>query len=302
MNNMATLWYGGLAFAGERPLTGDEMASLRVQVRALNRNAIVTLGLCGLAFVVIGFGFLHPWLLLVGVPILLVAGKMTERSEGITPFASNLRRDAKRGVAHMARGTIGDLVVADLINMGDRDEDPIAIDVLPHSGLVLARNGRPTLYEILVPIKTTSLIPERAGMAANFVRPTSDEDVFTHQRPLTEEEARELDVYAPRAGFTMWVLTAVLAVTWITILTLSIAGRAEPALALYGAIPVVLVAQATWSRWRKRRQIAADLVAAFVVIVRRRENGDLTPPQEYLPYSGILWTSNGSPAHWRRFG
>ena len=253
-----------------------------------------------MAIVVIACGFLQPWLFIAGVPVLLVAGKMTQRSEGLTPFASDLRKDAKRGVVHVARGTIGDLVIADLVSPRDRDPDPISIDVLPHSGLVLKRNGRSLPDEILVPITETSALPEQAAMAANFVRPTSREDVFAHQRAMTEAELRELDRYAPKVELPMYVITALLAIIWIVLVAMSIRGSVAAFFPLYGAIPVALVAHSTWRRWNNRRHIAGDLAAAFVVIVRVRDGEGLAPSQEYLPSSGILWTSNGAPANWRK--
>ena len=313
-------WCAGLHITRSRPLTVSELGRIRSRRRWLIARAL--LSLVGIPVVLILFvaataipaapedsfisiGAVIPIALgiFLGIPLCIAVANDYFKRAGV------LKRQSRSSKVLVCEGVVGDVVAkpSDLRRIvrliGDDSE--VVLEVLRESGLVWAINGRPQESWIVVPRVRIANTPERARLAAQYVRPVQTEDgtFRLHQRLLSEEERLELQDYLPRRFLIIGVVAL-----WVN-------AAAAPHVVLYGRhhdgvplIPLLLLAGAFWCDThlvfgiRRRRRLRTDLREGFVVIYQ--SDPSLTASQEtvveFLPYSGAEWTTGGRPAPWRR--
>lgn len=180
--------------------------------------------------------------------------------------------------------------------------EEMTLEVLAASHIIWSRNGVAVEAIIVAHRTLTAMVPPHAARAAQFVRPSDDAAPFyIHQRALSSDEMAELDSYVPRPLFVVWMLAVVGTVGCLSSFALALSGRLNNLFP-----PFLFVVVAAWAgisvfrAWRARRIIARDLEAGFVVIVRAEDGGSLGPPEEFLPFSHLIWTRSGETAEWRK--
>jgi hypothetical protein len=283
MSGGEQLWFGGLPVTGTRALSDAELAELESRIAAIRRsaglNALAAIASLGVVAAIVFLSTTLPFVALLAIIALrLLRKRLPPIALTLPRRLRALRRDAQARVVSICSA------------------DDVTSEVLPQSQLVWRVRGAAPERPIFYTRSTTAPTPERAAAAANFVRPV-DERFFTHQRALTIAEREELAGYAPRP-----LLPALL---------LPVVAAAGAVLAFWRTpddviTPVAFAVLAFWTgrsayrQWRNWRRFAPDVAHGVVLIVRMQDDGELTPPEEYLPSSRFLWTHAGVPALWRR--
>ena len=283
-------WFAGLPVRSQRQLDDAEYERLEEIARSIRYESAGSYALTVLALILVVTASTMSMVTNCLGPIVLSA------SYGLMRYLPQRRFFSPQLLLRLRK----DLTARTLLICESED---VTLQVLAHSHIVWARNDLPVEPFVVAHSTSTALLPEHAAMAANFVRPAEDDSsLHVHQRALSAEEIAELDSYAPRPSFAVWVLAFV-----------GLAGAASTfGLALLGRIttllpPFVFLVIGSWSlisairARRARRIVASDLEAGIVVILRSHENGDLGPPEEVLPFSQIVWSTSGGPAEWRKY-
>jgi hypothetical protein len=241
--------------------------------------------------------------ILLGVPLCIAIANDYFKRAGL------LKRQCRSSEVLICEGRVGDIVAPPrerksiLRQIGDRSE--VVLEVLRPSGLVWAINGRPHETWIIAPRARTAGPPEHARLAAQYVRPVETErgTFRLHQRLLSGEECAELRRYLPRIplkGGFLALLFNVIAAAYV------IAHLLNPA-----SVPltgVLMLALALWCdaqlgfAWRARRRMLKDLGGGFVVIFQPDPGATASHESvvEFLPHTGVEWTTGGRAAPWRR--
>lgn len=307
-------WLAGVPVTGERPLSDDERGDLAGFQREIAVAVAKTYGrlLALIAWIIIAqafeLGLLYCWGPVL-ILLIFVARGGGVRAAAMVRWLRAVRADARDPVVLSASGPLADSFIAVKTLRGPqqlrffRDEETLAVEVLPQSGMLWSYNGRRTVQPMFVARSRTSLPPEHARMAANFVKPVEGaEGVFSHQRPLDEHEREELRSYLTgvsplRVGIAVAMLVfgaGLIAVALDSLDFLVIIGGAG--LLLIGVARLFNLA----SRMRLLRLLRNDERESVAVIVREEQEGELGAPVEFLPYSRRIWTRNGVPALWRK--
>ncbi|MBV9492849.1 MAG: hypothetical protein JOZ54_01285 [Acidobacteria bacterium] len=286
---MEQRWYAGLPVVGSRELTAEERVAIEATFRSLARttalNALLLIGVSVVILIAMNVSQVADYVgpLILGVSLGAMRLVPSIRWYSVVSVW-RIRRDLREGVIEKCEG------------------GGMRIEVLPHSALIWRLNDRPTELPRFAHAATTAPPPAHAALAAQFVKPATDDGrVLIHQRAMTAEEVAELEALAP----PIRVVNAALAAVMIAgaVVTSIVALRGESS-SLF--TPFAFTLLAFWTTrsivraWRGRRKIAPDLRAGYVVIVRlREESGELSEAEEYLPGSRMLWTVSGAPAQWR---
>lgn len=282
-------WFAGLQVVGERTLKAEEEEQLADLVHDIRSEGMASIAILILAAALVvcasGISLATGWLgpILLGMGWGMMRYLPQRRFFGVRVLMA-LGHDRRDRTVHICRS--GDLMV----------------EVLTHSHAIWSRNGEPVRPPMIAHATKTAGIPHHAAMAANFVRPAAGrDDLFVHQRALTADELTELDTYAPRPSFPMIVLAAVGLTGCAATFLLAVRGHLTTLFP-----PFIFFVAGVWAlsgtvrRWRRRRRFASDLEAGYVIIARQEISGELSGPVEFLPFSEILWTSDGEPALWRK--
>ena len=311
-----SIWSGGLRLTGGRELMPDE----REEIRRLSlRNR------------------LHGSLLLVPLPFLFplcvaalalpgeggpprdtltmaVAGVMLLGTPWLLLAARDRLRDA-RVLAQDARSGRVDQFGAERPAGSAPETD--WFEALPHSGLVWCVNGVRTSARKRAERSEAADPPPYAAIAAEWVAPLEEGregSVYLNHRELSPAEREDLRRHLRRLVIPPVLLAAVLN-AWLAIV-LWAAGNTghlpEGRNTLSFVFFVILVGAANWNLARclpLGRKFLQDARTGRVVIARSSEDGEpvegetaapsLSPPEEFLPYSGVIWTRAGHPALWR---
>jgi hypothetical protein len=281
-------WFAGVPVVERRQLDASECERLRQLVRAVTFESLGSYGI-----------------LVVATACAVVASTISVASGWLGPIVLSVTSGMLRYVPQ--RRFFSPRVILRLRrDLSDRavevcQTEEVRLEVLTASHIIWTRNGAPPDRPIVAHGTTTALPPPHAAMAAEFVRPAEDgTPIYIHQRTLTSDEVAELDSYAPRPLFAAWVLASVGVLGAVLTFALALAGRLTTLLPPFVFLVIGLWAAISVFRSRRARQlIAADIEAAFVLIIRGVENDELGAPEEFLPFSRFLWTRNGQPAEWR---
>jgi len=333
------VWSAGLRRSGERELSSQEREEIsRLSARSRLRGSallcptpfLFTLCLAGLAST--GGGETGWTLLLVLVlalllgttPLLLLLARDWLRE------ARALARDARSGTVDHFGGDLAETRPALQAALGTGGQAPYLengvrwLEVLPHSGLVWRVNGCRSQTRQTAQRATAADPPPYAAIAAEWVEPADvlgAHGVLLGSRELSAVEEGELKGHLRALTFRPMLLSAALC-AWLG-LVLGLAFRT-------GHLPegeslpqflflLVITGTALFSLGRSLRlgrKFRQDLRFGRVVIARSRvepvEGAEeteeppppaliprLTPPEEFLPASGALWTRAGKPAPWR---
>lgn len=283
------LWYAGLPVVGTRSLAPEEVEEIGALIRRSTGFTVLSIGIVLLTFALVLAAIANVSFALL---LFFVNGLLPRLVPGFLPAwrLGPLRRDRDAGTVYVCESA------------GNDQLSTGKIDVLPQSRIVLRSNGNRPAKLTLARLTTTAPVPQHAAAAANFVRPLNDnEKVLVHQRPLSEDELRELDSYAPAVEPVRVVLTTVAIIGTIVTFVLALEGRITSLFAPFAfALIASVTGTSTFRAWRLRRRIAGDVAHAYVLIVRIRDGETLSVPHEFLPHSRILWTSAGEPANWRK--
>ncbi len=324
------LWYAGLEAVEPLPLEERDLTRLRRLMRS--RRTVAGLTLLGgpaivvsmLFVVVISARLLHRDLgdvissvaaiaflvgltlaLFLALPLGLLVGRDTWRQYRIATSA------LMRGTLLRCRGLTANLVVDRrtwkwLSGSGLLRAEVTEIDVLEDSGLLWRMNGIEVDRWVLLPHGTTTVTPEYATIASRWTRPTETASgtIDFNRRSLSEDELRELAHSVPRVGLVRLALVAV--VNAYAIYRLVTFGSEER----HVAETAIAIALAVWSdfelvrAWLLRSRFKSDLDEGWVAIVKLPNDPDhVEQPAsfaEFLPESGVEWTTDGLPAVWRR--
>ncbi|MGZ8852868.1 MAG: hypothetical protein ACXW2X_05690 [Thermoanaerobaculia bacterium] len=293
-------WYDGLPVVASRELIATELTELKEQrsdmIRSSSLFALTGALVAALVIIILNMSFGWTWIVVFGA--MRATSALIGNQRWVSPRRLfRLRRDIDERMVYVCEGHSGDALI------DSRFEERLTLEVLPLSSLIWRLNGTPLNAPRFAPVSRTTTPPPHAAYAANFVQPVDDHDhVFLHRRPLSAEEIAELDRYAPRVQLVNAALALVAIVGTVATFTLALQGRLNTLFAPFAfGVLSVWISTKLWRAWRERRHIAADLEAAYVLIIRvREENGDLSPAEEYLPLSRALWTVNGAPSRWRK--
>ena len=305
-------WFAGLEAVGQRPFSDEEATEARtIAAEAARKIALIVGGIVLLPIVVIA-SFYVPGLEFVLAPgFMLIVSVMWQRRALVNAlrYWRTLHLDVRAGVIIRCEGTLDDLLVSrahllgeppSMVRISGNRDERVTIEVLPLSRRLWSCDGRRASHTVVVPKSSTAPPPEHAEMAANFVRPVNAEFAM-HQRTLTRAEIAELEGYAPAVDPARYVLAALLLGGAVSGFWLAVQHRTD-SLLLAGGFSIgafLAIARLIRDAFR-RRKISRDVSTGAVLIVRARKSEELGEAHEYLPHSGILWSTAGVPAAWRR--
>lgn len=298
--NPEVIWYDGLPVVSSRELSTSEVVELEEQrsnmIRSSSLFALIVALAGVLVVIILNVSLGWTWILLLSA--MRGAFTLIGQQRWYSPRRLfGLRRDIDEGKVYVCEGPSGDALISSPF------EERMTLEVLPRSSLIWRINGTLPPAPRFAPVSRTTTPPPHAAYAANFVRPVDEHDhVLLHRRPLSGEEIAELDQYAPHVQIVNVALALVAIAGTVLTSALFLQGRLNTFLAPFAfAFLSVWISTRLWRAWRERRHIAKDLEAAYVLIIRIREqSGDLSEAEEYLPVSRALWTVNGEPSRWRK--
>jgi hypothetical protein len=284
----AEQWFAGLPVVGQRLLDDAETERLFEIRSALRRETLIAslsslvLLIGAVAYVV--FGTVYIWLGFIA----LFLAKIVSRALPSARFFP----------LRVHRGLRADETQRRLWICGD---DVMTMEVLTGSNIIWSRNGEPLEPFVVAHSATTAAVPPHARMAANYVKPVEwSQEVLVHRRAMTASEIRELDSYAPRPLAALLILAVAGAVAAVSSFGLALAGRLNTLFPPVAFLVVSVLSLRYWWRARKRRKtIAADVEACYVVILRSALAEPPGQAEEILPFSHIYWTLDGKAARWR---
>lgn len=307
-------WLAGVPVTGERRLSEDE----RVELAAFQREIAIAVArtyggfLALIVWAIVSQTFQFD-LILQWSPILLlllfIARGGGMRAAAMLHWLRDLRIDARDPAVLVGSGPVAESFIAVKTIGGPeqltvfRDQETLTVEVLPRSGMLWTYNGRRTVQPMFVARSRTSAAPQHARMAANFVKPVEGAaGVFSHQRPLDENEREELRSYL--TGVPPLRLGIALAMLLFGAGLIATALRPIDVIVIIGGAGLLLIGMARLfdlaSRMRILRLLRNDERESVAVIVREEQEGELSAPIEFLPYSRRLWTKDGAPALWRK--
>lgn len=221
---------------------------------------------------------------------------------------SAIAADLERGVVERYAGRPTSSALQRLAAIAPGDLDPVRLDVLPASKLVVRVNGRrqarwsPTHVATIAPARPHAL---RVGLPAELVPQSTDARFTLERRSLSPEERQELGEHAARLRRRRGPVAAItVAVAALSAWQLQGAASWRDAfdvitLAWYVLLALVWVGYVR--RLRAAHKLQCDEKLRWVVTVR--DSGDrtaATPPKlEVLPVSQLAWTEHARPAIWR---
>lgn len=316
---------------GERVLAPEEQAELRGRLQVFRRRGqwaigAIPVGLALLAAAVPLLEYAGLSVLLPALPLIAVAllPSLVLAARDCLRLARELKQDFQAARVERYEGNVGsaprtDPTLQRLLRAGLFQNDSQSVqwlEVLPASGLVWRANGAAPKRWLRAVRAETASVPDYAAIAAEWVEPVdhSREDALhVGRRELSQAEQAELKCHLKRLTVRPTALTLVLTgwLGWIAWSALVPRGTPleEQPLPLIAAL-LMLTGQAYFNLIRCVRlgkRFARDLRAGGVVIVRTPRtqpgpvemDGRLSPPDEFLLTSGILWNQAGIPAPWR---
>jgi hypothetical protein len=305
-------WYAGLKAVGERPFSDEDSAEADEIASETTRKIALILAATILAPLAVIASVFVPGLTFVLTPgfVLTVSLMWQWRSlSAAFRYWRAVRADIRGRVVVRCEGSLDDLLVSrarlldeppSVVRISSNRDERVAIEVLPVSQRLWSCDGRHAHHTVIVPKSSTASAPEHARMAANFVQPVND-DVAMHQRALTPAELMELKGYAPAVDPARYLLAGLLVDGAVAGFWLVLQRRTDSLLiaAVFSIAAFLAVIRLVRDASRRRR-ISRDVTAGLVIIVRARQGDGLGKPKEFLPHSGIAWTTDGLPAAWRR--
>lgn len=326
-----TIWAAGLCRSGERALTPAEQSELRGRMSTFRRRGILAIAAIpvGLALLAAAIPLLQRAgleMVLPVVPVLAMAllPSMLLAARDCLRLARELNVDYRTAQVERYEGNVGSAPRADptlqrLLRVGLFQNDSQItqwLEVLPASGLVWRANGQAPKRWLRAVRAETASIPEYAAIAAEWVEPVDhsrDDALHVGRRELSRAEQAELKSHLKRLTVRPAALAVVLTawlgwMAWAALAPRGVPMEDQP-LPLIVAL-LLLTGQAYFNLARCVRlgkRFARDLRAGGVVIVRTPRthpglveiDGRLSPPDEFLLTSGILWNQAGTPAPWR---
>lgn len=323
------IWYAGLGAASERDLDALELVALRRRssrtlARAVGAFALVpvtTLFLLAIVAVasfvalndvvvtdvILGAAtFALALYVLAGIPLTIAAGTRALK------LYRAMRKDADLGRVVVCTGRGSDFIAPlktakELLRSGfnfDQDSE-IALEVLPGSGVLWKLNHRRAHRTITLPRGATSVTPEFAAIAAKWTRPLdlADGAIEYNRRALSEGEKEELSTYVPDLRLKLLWLAA-LHVLLIYQVAKFLGGDVfYGVLAGFSALIAIIADRRMLRLYAFRKAMLDDVEEAWVAIVKPRsrpENESEQRAVEYLPTTGAEWTTDGTPAAWRK--
>lgn len=294
-------WFAGLPVTGSRTLSDEELREINARLTrpAIRQKYLIPLIVVAAAILLLGVygGYFRDFPRLINVAI-VIALSVALREKVNSDQA--LRHDVDTGHVVICSGDSRQLVSAIGQQTG---ESPVTIEVLPRSAILWTVDGRRVEKWRRVHRSTTMAIPQHARMAANFVRPIDGvEDVLAHERMLSDAEVDEIIAIKPpfplkRIAGAAVLLTAVIFFVVVgtreQLLGMKVMAVIVAAIDAYVIVRIVRFV-------RFRRTLQRDIDHRRVLIIRRREEGDLGPANEYLPHTNIPWTEDGEPVAWRK--
>lgn len=337
-NEGTSLWVAGMRLVGERELTPDERMEIRnaaISFAALGCGAGLVLPflffLLLLAIALAGAldTPVSP-LTALGVLGLLTASTLLGYAmQRWVRWSRQLARDARSGRAELFEGEVDPRQLFDrtlrrlrrsglLRQSGDQEQDGAAerLEVLPGSLLVWRVNGGRPRSWIQTQIRRVADVPPFAAVAAEWLDRLSPDDshqIHVGQRELSTAERGELEGLARHLVFKP-ALVALGLLLWLGAVLgyASLHGAPAPghppgttlALCVLTGIALANVMRSAGMGLQFRR----DLALGRVIITRSAEfnaeetappAADLSPPEEFLPNSRVMWSRAGRPAVWR---
>lgn len=298
-------WCEGLPELRERPLRADERAAVARLARGLAWRIAGRLALAGAAPLV-AFGLVVLAVAVVGVPD-AEAGPARQALEGagaiaflagflVGPAAALLAaRDRWRDLRRVRE----DRAVGIAVEFGEGSR---ALAVLPASGRVLARDGRPADLAARARIGAAVPPPPEAptyAISAGGLGADGDaREIMANglvRRPLSPAERDELRGHARGLRRIPW--TVALVALWWAMGVARWAEGADERTPLVAMLTLVLALGA----WRlvRARSLAARLDADAEEGWAIRATAGTTSGDEALPASRAVWTTGGAPARWR---
>jgi hypothetical protein len=314
-----TAWCAGFQQSGVRELTPAELEELRALSARFQARGRVALGgtvaVVTVAALAAWLGGSLAWLVLalfiisLALPLgLMIAREGLVRARAFRQDAGWLRQFSGCITPSLPEDELRDRLVRRRLLFGDARPGQW-FEVLPHSHLMWTANGYRVPVWMRTPPNVLAEVPEYAATAAQWVEPADQpgsEGIHLNFRELTTAERNEVRKHA-RKLMLRSVGGALLMTFWTGAIWLtSDTGDRHFGKFLVGGF-------AAWSWWNVVRilstvgKLTRDAEHGRVVIIRRAlsESGDphrspdLTPPDEFLPESGIPWTVAEKPASWR---
>jgi len=313
-------WRAGLRVTRSRSLSTDELEEIAQRRRRMRTTAlawllgspvIMVLGVVGILIaldprestldatrvIVLALVFAFP------IPIGFAIANEYRKRAGV------LGRQAHDTTVLVCEGPRTDLLLTPIARMKLRgyleDTPGVVLEVLSQSNLVWSINGEPLETWIIVPRGHTVEPPDRARLAARYVRPVETEHgtFRLHQRRLSIEECSELRGYLPRLRSPR--------VIFALCLNVFAAAHVIDYIRHPGGTPwdgIFVVTVVIWSDVQLARlarlwlKMSRDVREESVVIYQSNPAADasIETVTEFLPRSGMAWTIGGRPAPWRR--
>ncbi len=290
----------GLPETGERPLCADERAAVARLRRGLAWRIAAPLALgiaapiAAIAAVAVAYGVLGAGssaaALRVGAAVAFVAGILLGPAVALL-WAHDRFREWRR--------VRRDAAAAVAIQFG---EGARTISVLPASGRILARNGRPSALRSRAHVGAAAPAPPAPptyALPAEALANGDAREIASHglvRRPLSPEERDELRGHARglrRIPRSLWLLAV-----WWALAALGWSAGHGPRKRDIVVIVTLPLALGAW-RLLRARALAARLEADAEEGWAIRATAGATSGEEALPASRAAWTAGGAPARWR---
>ncbi len=333
-----TLWVAGMRLVGERELSPDERMEIRnaaISFAALGCGAalvlpfLILLLLLTVALAGAIDAPVSPLTALGVLALLTVSALLGYAMHRWVGWARQLARDARQGRAELFEGEVDPRQLFDrtlrrlrrsgLLRQsahGDTDTSAERLEVLPGSNLVWRVNGGRPRGWIQTQIRRVADVPPFAAVAAEWLDRLSLEDsqqIHVGQRELSTAERGELEGLA-RHLMLKPTLVALGLLLWLggVLGYASIHGTPAPghppgttlALCILTGVAMANLMRSAGMGLQFRR----DLALGRVIITRSAEFNaekaapkatELSPPEEFLPNSRVMWSRAGRPAVWR---
>ena len=307
-------WFAGVPVTSERRLTEEERTRLAVFLQEIAVAVARTYGwfLALIVWIVVSQFFQFPFALRwspILIFLMFIARGGGMRAAAMAHWLLDVRADERDPVVLAGSGPVAESFISVRTINGPtqltvfHDEVTLTVEVLPRSGMLWTYNGRPTVQPMFVARSRTSEAPQHARMAANFVKPVEGvAGVFSHQRPLDENEREELRSYVTAVSPLRLGIALAMLLSGAGLIAAAL--RPLDLIVMIGGAGLLLIGIARLfdltSRMRLLRQLRHDERESVAVIVREGQEGELSAPIEFLPYSRRIWTKDGAPALWRK--
>lgn len=332
-----SVWAAGLRLVGRRELAPEERMEIRraaMTFAALACGSALVLPLIFLSLlltVALGGRLDAPVSPLTAAVVLLLLALGSVLGYGMlrwVRWSRMLARDAHQGHAELFEGEVDShqilsattrrLVRSGLLRGSGSapEEDPEQVEVLPRSNLVWKVNGDRPRSWIQAQIRRVADVPAFAAVAAEWLDRVSEDDsspLHIGHRELSSAERTELNELAQRVVLKPALLATVL-LAWLGGVLGYLATHGEhapghPPSTLVGLSVLTAVSLANVMRNAGLSlQFRRDITFGRVIITRSArfdpenpepETPNLSPPEEFLPASRVMWSRAGQPAPWR---